>query len=365
MQHSRRDLFHMAASALAFAAGAGGAAFPAMAQTGLKDAARAKGIEVGSAFNGWFHPPLLRLLIENCDVITPENAMKAGNISSDDGRTLLPGEMDDIAAFCLQNGMKLHGHTLFWHQSLPAWLGAGDLDEARQAHLRHLRFVMTRYPQVTSWDVVNEVVSNETGAYRSLPVLDAHGDAFVAFLFETARELAPTARLVLNDYNLACGAAFCDRKRGRLLSVLERLLRAGVPIDAVGIQAHLAPRWPVVPAPLEAFLREAGDLGLDVLITELDVNDIDLPDDIAARDQSIARIYGDFLDTALASRTVKRVSFWGLTDRYHWIVEGHAPFRRTGAAPRPALFDQELRPKPAYFAVRDALLRAPERTSGG
>lgn len=361
MIRSRRDVLHLSAGAITLAATGNFATAHASVQPGLKDAARGKGIEIGSAFNGWFHPPLEALLVQNCDIVTPENALKAANISSEDGRSLAPGAMDDIAAFCARHDLKLHGHTLFWHQSLPAWLRSNNLEEAKRTHQQHLRFVMSRYPHATSWDVVNEVMSDDERRYRAVPILDSHGDAFIAFLFETARAFAPNARLVINDYNLSCGASFCDAKRGRLLTALERLLLANVPIDAVGIQAHLVPRWPVVPASLRAFLRDVGDLGLSVYITELDVNDIDLPDDVPTRDQAVARVYGDYLDVVLDFPGVKRVGFWGLTDKYHWIVEGYAPFKRTSGVPRPALFDQEFRPKPAYFAVRDALSRARPR----
>lgn len=361
MKRSRRDVLKLGAGAIGLAAAGPPSTAQASTHPGLKPAARGKGIEIGSAFNGWFHPPLEHLLVANCDIITPENALKAANISSDDGRVLTPGAMDDIAAFCVRHDLKLHGHTLFWHQSLPSWLGSGNLDEAKSTHLEHLRFVMSRYPNAASWDVINEAMSDEEPHYRAVPILQSHGDRFVAFLFETARALAPGARLVINDYNLSCGASFCDAKRGRLLTALERLLRADVPIDALGIQAHLVPRWPVVPASLRAFLRDISDLGLSVYITELDVNDIDLPADIPTRDRAIAAIYGDYLDVVLDSPSVKRIGFWGLTDKYHWIVEGYAPFKRSSGVPRPALFDQDLQPKPAYFAVRNALLRAQPR----
>ena len=175
MPQSRREFLGITASALAFSLGAGSLASQAKPQLGLKDIGRSKGIEIAAAFNGWFHEPLLRLLIDNCDVITPENAMKAANISTQDGKPT-PAAMDEIAAFCGENDLKLHGHTLFWHQSLPRWLEAKELGRAKRAHRKHLRFVMPRYPHVVSWDVVSEVISDETGPYRSLPILDTHGD---------------------------------------------------------------------------------------------------------------------------------------------------------------------------------------------
>ena len=79
-------------------------------------------------------------------------------------------------------------------------------------------------------------------------------------------------------------------------------------------------------------------------------------------DALIAEIYGDYLSAVLEHGNVRRVGFWGLSDAAHWIVRGYAPFRRKTGTPRPALFDQEYRPKPAFHAVADALRHAPTRS---
>lgn len=327
----------------------------------LKEIAAARNLQISSAYNGWEDPRLLELLVRHWNVITPENALKAAEISSADGTRFTPDKMDEIADFCGRNSLGLHGHALYWHQSLPAWLGSTSIKDAERAHAKLLRYVMTRYPQIQSWDVVNEPISDHTEGYRENTILSEKGDAFLKFLFTTARQLAPHATLVLNDYNLSCGAAFCDSKRSTLLRTLERLLHQGTPIDALGVQAHLVPRWPVVPKKVQAFLQDVSDLGLDVHVSEMDVNDIDLPENEVERDHLIAQIYKDYLDAVLSQDNVKRIGFWGLTDRFHWIVEGYAPFKRGKGTPRPALFDQDLRPKPAFFAVADALRAAPVR----
>jgi endo-1,4-beta-xylanase len=327
----------------------------------LKQIAGPKNIQICSAYNVWDNPRLKQLLVLQCDVITPENELKAAEISSDDRRDYNPGKMDEIAEFCRRNALGVHGHALYWNQSLPGWLAKNNLKQAIRAHERHLQYVMTRYPKTQSWDVVNEPISDHRKGYRENTILEANGDAFLQFMFRRARELAPQAKLVVNDYNLSCGADFCETKRSSMLRVLERLLAAGAPIDALGIQGHLVPRWPVVPKRILTFLQEVADLGLEIYISELDVNDIDLPKDIAARDQLIAQIYRDYLDAVLTQKNVKRIGFWGLTDRFHWIVEGYAPFNRKNGAPRPALFDEDLEPKPAFFAVADALRAASAR----
>ena len=159
---------------------------------------------------------------------------------------------------------------------------------------------------IDSWDVVNEPFSDGASQFRKHPVLDEFGDAFIRFLFLQARRLAPEAKLVLNDYNLSCGAGFCQRKRDHALFAIERLLKSGTHIDAIGIQAHLLKRWPVRKTSLSTFVRGLDDLGLDVHISEMDVNDVDMPTDIARRDALIAEIYGDYLSAVLEHRSVEK-----------------------------------------------------------
>ncbi len=76
----------------------------------------------------------------------------------------------------------------------------------------------------------------------------------------------------------------------------------------------------------------------------------------------MAAIYKDYLGTVLEHDNVKRLGFWGLSDAEHWIVHGYAPFKRKRGTPRPALFDDRYQPKPAFFAVAEALKQAPTRS---
>src|SRR5262249_12764047 len=74
-----------------------------------------------------------------------------------------------------------------------------------------------------------------------------------------------------------------------------------IPIDAVGIQAHLscASGPPFSAAILRRFLTEIAGLGLTIQITELDVTDENGPVGEAARDRLVADTYSRFLDAAL------------------------------------------------------------------
>lgn len=326
----------------------------------LKSLALSRGIDIASAYNGG-EPEIERLLAHHCSTITPENDLKAGTLAPDGIEHADPSRMDEIAQFCSGNSLNLHGHTFFWHQSLPGWLDHGDLKSAMSSHARYMDFTTSRYPHIVSWDVVNEPLADDRFGFRNTRLLRQHGPEFLTFLFRHARQAAPNAHLVLNDYGLSCASDYCDRKQSSLLWLIDNLLNTGVPVDAVGIQGHIVPRHPIRQNALSRFLKQIEQFGLSIFVSELDVNDIGLPEDVRRRDQLVADFYRRFLDPVLDNQAVKRVGFWGLSDRSHWIVHGYAPFRRATGTPRPALFDAELNPKPAYFTVADALSHAPYR----
>src|SRR5439155_12651513 len=103
-----------------------------------------------------------------------------------------------------------------------------------------------------------------------------------------------------------------------LLALLRRLVERGSPIGAFGLQAHLdADLTTFNPTVLHAFLDQVGDLGPQVLVTELDVRDAALPGDTASRDAGVAQLYAAFLAAVLPHPTVLGVLTWGLSDRYH------------------------------------------------
>ncbi len=328
----------------------------ARAEPSLKAAAAGKGIAIGSAYDGG-RTDIEALLSHHCDVITPENALKASNIVPNGVAFADPNRMDAIASFCRREGLDIHGHTLHWHHSFPAWLEGETWAELTRAHRRFLRYAQSRYDDVVSWDVINEPFSDLRVGYRDSAPLRRFGDDFLHFLFRTARTYAPNATLVLNDYNLSCGDDFCARKRDVVIATIDRLLARGTPIDAIGVQAHIVPTWPPSVDDLVAFARAIGDRGLQVFISEMDVNDVGLTEDVPTRDAEIAGIYRDVLQAVLPEPNVTRLTFWGLTDAAHWIVKGYAPFQRESGTPRPALFDDALRPKPAFYAVLDVLNR--------
>jgi endo-1,4-beta-xylanase len=113
-----------------------------------------------------------------------------------------------------------------------------------------------------------------------------------------------------------------------------------------------------------AFFNQLDAMKLKVLITEMDVNDKGFPaEPIAARDEAVAATYGSYLRTMLDDPNVIAVLTWGITDRYTWL--NYEDRRADGKPNRCLPFDAEFQAKPAFFAVREALLKAQTRHETG
>jgi endo-1,4-beta-xylanase len=194
------------------------------------------------------------------------------------------------------------------------------------------------------------------------------GPEYLALAHTAARAADSDARLVLNECGVEYDTPDMDRKREAVLDLLETMRKRHIPVDALGIQAHLSVgRYPFSERKLREYLRRAAAMGLEIQITELDCTDELAPADIPARDRMVADEYRRFLDVALDEPAVKLVMTWGLSDRYSWIVrhENNVDARRPdGTEERPLPFDRDLRRKPAWQALADAFAQAPARIRG-
>jgi endo-1,4-beta-xylanase len=284
---------------------------------------------------------------------------------------------DRIYDFAQRHGqLVLGGPGLVWDSGFGDGWRSADLWDIDRKHAEQLlygtiRAVMNRYRRRTAvWSVVNEAIANHPdaglhGLRTNVPWFHTIGPDYVERALHHARQADPHGMLMLNDYGYETSTASGSPPLAKMratLKVIDRLLRRGVPLDAFGVQAHLAARGfhRQFDARLyRRFLRELGDRGLHVLITEMDVLDDGLPKAPHARDVLIADVYRRYLDTALESPHVKAVINFGLTDRYTWLDQ-ESP-RRDGAHRRPLPFDRDLQTKPQYHAVYQALAGAPRR----
>ncbi len=267
--------------------------------------------------------------------VTAENEMKWDALEPSRGSFNF-SRADQIFDHAKSQGMDVRGHTLVWHSQLPNWvsqLGASDLRTAMNSHITQ---VMTHYKgEIHSWDVVNEAFQDGgSGARRSSPFQDKLGDGFIEEAFRTARAADPNAKLCYNDYN----TDGVNAKSNAVYTMVRDFKARGVPIDCVGFQSHFNPNSPV-PSDYQANLQRFADLGVDVQITELDIE---------GSGQAQAADYGNVVRACLAVSRCTGITVWGIPDKYSWRASG-----------TPLLFDDNYNKKPAYDAVLSALGGAP------
>ncbi|MGY4274482.1 endo-1,4-beta-xylanase [Streptomyces sp. M18.1] len=262
---------------------------------------------------------------------TPENEMKWDATEPSRG-TFTFSAADRVVDHARAQGMDVRGHTLVWHSQLPSWVGALGAADLRAAMNDHINQVMGRYKgQIHSWDVVNEAFQDGgSGARRSSPFQDKLGDGYIEEAFRTARAADPAAKLCYNDYN----TDGVNAKSTAVYTMVKDFKARGVPIDCVGFQGHFNSNSPV-PADLRANLQRFADLGVDVQITELDIE---------GSGTAQADAYARVVDACLAVDRCTGITVWGVTDKYSW---------RSGGTP--LLFDGNYEAKPAYDAVLAAL----------
>lgn len=326
----------------------------------LKDAGLAKGIDVGSAVRSRVSQEVAKVVAQECSLVVPENALKPANLSRGPGDYRW-SDADRTYEFAKANGLRVHGHALFWHKQPLKWaqqqLDGRGLQYAIETYGDFARAVISRYPNTVSWDVLNEIAGTRSMLRNAHPMSEFGVDLF-ASLLHNARSIAPRAALVINEDNLESGTSESRAKRKNVLKLLKSLKERGAPLNALGVQGHLnSARLPDPEATLD-FFGDVQSLGLDIYLSELDVRDSAFDSDFRRRDDQIAELYWKFLSTTLKSRAVKRVVFWGITDAENWLTNGTSQQKRR---PRPALFDRYMGRKPAYYAVREALARAPGR----
>lgn len=326
----------------------------------LKEQAQRRGLLFGAAadrntLEG--NPRYAEAVAAECSMITPENSMKMERLRPAP-KAFDFEHADWLVTFAEENGLLVHGHTLVWHLQLPGWLEEVVTKHNAERYLAdHIQTVASRYAgRVRSWDVVNEAIEAGDGrgdGLRLSPWLRYLGTDYIELAFHMTRQVELNADLVYNDYGLEYEGDYFEQRRNHVLDLLAGLVAKGVPVDALGIQSHLSgDRQPNFER-FARFLDDVRNLGLDIMITELDVRDRKLPADPAERDCRVADTYRAYLDVVLDNPNLRSIAVWGLSDRYSWLTEFEP--RNDGKPVRPLPLDGDLKRKPAWHAISNAL----------
>lgn len=310
------------------------------------------------------------LLLRECEYFTPEVELKWDAVERSPGSFDFRS-MDALTDFALTNNKQLRGHTLLWHLSVPHWATSLLPEKGGWSFLqRYFQAALSRYGNaIAEWNVINEPIETgyRTDGLRSSIFLQAFGVDYIARALWEARRLAPRAKLLINEFGLEYDLRVEHERRYHFLKLLDRLKRADVPLDGVGLQAHLDLSKGVMPANvLGRFLKEIADLGLFIVISELDVKEHDYVLPMDQRDARVADETRRYLDVTLDQPAVRGLTTWGLSDRHSWLQVTKDDFARypdawkDGSSPglnRGLPFDSSMKPKPMYRAIAQCARR--------
>jgi endo-1,4-beta-xylanase len=319
----------------------------------------------------------VKVIKEQFNAIVAENCMKSENIQPREGEFDF-SLADQFVAFGEQNNMWITGHTLIWHSQAPKWFFTDSLghDVSREVMIErmrdHISTVAGRYKgRVKGWDVVNEAILDD-GSLRNSKFYEIVGEDYVKLAFEFAHQADPDAELYYNDYSMANAG-----KRDGVVAMVKKLQEQGIRIDGIGMQGHVGLDYPDL-AEFEKSIEAFAALGVNVMITEMDITLLPVPDrnvgaDVATNFEyqqkmnPYAEGLPDSVNTAFENRyldffrlflkhqdVISRVTLWGVNDAQSWRNNWPVP----GRTDYPLLFDRENQPKPVVKRIIQEALKS-------
>ncbi|HTL10584.1 MAG TPA: endo-1,4-beta-xylanase [Chitinophagaceae bacterium] len=277
--------------------------------------------------------------------VTPENAMKMGALQPQQN-VFNWADADYLVNFAATNGKRVHGHTLNWYNSLPAWVNtfSGDSAAWEQLLKTHIQTVVTHFKgKVSSWDVVNEAF-NDDGSIRNSIWVQHLGTDYIARCFQYARQADSAVLLFYNDY----GQEYSAAKRNAIYAMVSSFKTRGIPVDGVGLQFHLT--YTQTDANIAAAIASAVQTGLKVHIAELDIRlnsdktksvlTPELAAQQAARYKTVVKAFA-----SIPAQQQYGITTWNVSDADSWIPAWQ------GAPDWPLPFDANYKRKPAYGAI--------------
>lgn len=221
----------------------------------------------------------------------------------------------------------------------------------------HINTVIGHYPnsEIYGWDVVNEAVNDDLskGLYKDCVWYPSVSN-YVDIAFKTARKANSNIKLFYNDYDILMDSGWMKSKSDAVYEMIKNMTQRGIPIDGIGIQTHINLGDTLDYNSIFNNFKRFSDLGLEVHITEMDVqcgtyqNGQMVPcssftTDIATKQ---AEYYQTILKACMAVDKCKNFETWGFTDKYTWV----------GTNEYPLPFDTNYQPKTAALYIENQLL---------
>ncbi|KAL5522844.1 hypothetical protein ACEPAG_8862 [Sanghuangporus baumii] len=284
-----------------------------------------------------------RIISTQYSMMTPENDMKWENIEPQQNVFNFTGG-DEIVRFAKSVNARVRGHTFEWQNQLAPWvndsLTATQLDRALE---NHIKTVLNHYRgKLYAFDVINEMISDNTPneTFKDNIWTRKFGEIAMPKALQYAREADKNIKIYINDY----GTEGINSKSDTLYNVVQGFIRDGVPVDGIGFQCHFT--LGQVPTTIAENMQRFAALGLDVAVTEVDINMRGPANETALAQQ--ARDYWTVVNACVSTNRCVGVTTWGVSDDHSWLPNGNA-----------LPFNAQKQPKPAFYAIADAFQGKP------
>jgi GH35 family endo-1,4-beta-xylanase len=172
--------------------------------------------------------------------------------------------IDKLMEFCQENGIEPKGHCLNYEPFVPDWAKELEFSEYKAALELRMKTIAERYADVIpDFEVMNEIVQAkkwETPLRKD-----------VQWSFATARKYFKNNKLIINDGNNVWDHHL--NGTSPYYDLIEENLKNGVPIDGIGVQAHVmwSSKEGLNPYNLWSFFDKYEKFGLPLSITEVTI----------------------------------------------------------------------------------------------
>lgn len=265
--------------------------------------------------------------------------------------------VDAVCGFLEENGKKLKGHPLFWHEFIPAWLPK-DFEELKPLVEKRFAEISERYAgRVPTFDCVNEptrvwgvdIEHRNDGWPHFVPPKN-----YCQWVFELGKKYFPDNDLILNDTVAASFTEFHGTYSAFYLNIQD-LLSKGAKIDRIGLQCHLGPdgfRNVYDASRLYQVLDTYADFGKPLVISEISIPSIfgGISDQELQRDAAVM-----LYKVCFSHPMVNGVFWWNMTD--DGILTTKKRFAPGENLPSQGLVDFDYKQKLAYDALDDLINR--------
>jgi len=283
---------------------------------------------------------------------------------------------DKMVAYSKANNIPIRAmHLLdgYTTDSAPQWLQQMSDDELREYIKLHLTAILTR-TDFKEASVVNESfwgagIPGNNFFYARL------GEKFIENTFAIAQNVSPQTALILND-NIVYGPhgensddgvwtnSVINGESNAIFNFVSKKVKNGIPINGVGIESHLIANDFVsqntdgivekYKKDLMTLMEKYKDIGIDVYITELDINIAGLPSDWSSQQKQElkAKVYRAIFEACLNSINCKSVTTWGFSDKATWMFTDGYPY---GIGESPLPLDRNYQPTISNYEIKQVL----------